>query len=177
MTGKGRVLVLGYGNPGRRDDGLGPAVASRVERAGLPGVEATWDYQPNVEHAADIAGHDVVVFVDASISGPEPYALRPLEAGDASCGCFSTHVARPEAVLGLARDALGWAGRAYMMGVRGWEFDAFEESLSGRAGDNLREAARDLIGALSCGGLSRLVTDAPADHTPFGGAPCRTASG
>ena len=32
------MLLLGYGNPGRLDDGLGPALAAQVERLALPGV-------------------------------------------------------------------------------------------------------------------------------------------
>jgi hydrogenase maturation protease len=27
-----RVLVIGYGNPGRQDDGLGPAAAAEIEK-------------------------------------------------------------------------------------------------------------------------------------------------
>ena len=32
------TLVIGVGNPDRGDDGVGPAVASRVAALGLPGV-------------------------------------------------------------------------------------------------------------------------------------------
>ncbi|WP_433618735.1 hydrogenase maturation protease [Dactylosporangium sp. CA-139114] len=32
------VVVIGVGNPFRRDDGAGPAVVDRLRRAGLPGV-------------------------------------------------------------------------------------------------------------------------------------------
>jgi len=35
----GRVLVLGYGNPAREDDGLGPLIAERIGELGLAGVE------------------------------------------------------------------------------------------------------------------------------------------
>ncbi|MBV8574206.1 MAG: hypothetical protein JOZ58_04080, partial [Acetobacteraceae bacterium] len=33
-----RVLVLGYGNPGRQDDGLGPAAVAEIDRRAFPGV-------------------------------------------------------------------------------------------------------------------------------------------
>ena len=33
-----RVLVIGYGNPGRWDDGLGPALAAELGGLGLPNV-------------------------------------------------------------------------------------------------------------------------------------------
>ena len=33
-----KALVIGYGNPGRLDDGLGPALAEAVEKLDLPGL-------------------------------------------------------------------------------------------------------------------------------------------
>ena len=37
------MLLIGYGNAGRGDDGLGPAFAERIEAAGLPGVDVDID--------------------------------------------------------------------------------------------------------------------------------------
>ena len=71
-----RVLVLGYGNPGRQDDGLGPAAAARIEALGLPNVTVEADYQLNIEDGAALAGHDVALFVDASRDAPAPYAIE-----------------------------------------------------------------------------------------------------
>ena len=33
-----KILVIGYGNPGRLDDGLGPAFAERIQAMELPSV-------------------------------------------------------------------------------------------------------------------------------------------
>ena len=96
------VLVIGYGNPGRCDDGLGPALAEAVERLHLPGVTVEADYQLTVEDAAAAAAHRYVVFADASVGGREPFFFRAVHpAGGTS---FSTHSVEPEAVLALARD-------------------------------------------------------------------------
>ena len=43
-----RVLLLCYGNPGRLDDGLGPAFGEVLERESLPGVTVDLDYQLTV---------------------------------------------------------------------------------------------------------------------------------
>jgi len=72
MNDAATVLVIGYGNPGRRDDGLGPALAERLQELRLPGVDVDADYQLTVEDAAAAAEHDVVVFADAAQAGPEP---------------------------------------------------------------------------------------------------------
>ena len=53
-----RTLVLGFGNPGRLDDGLGPAVVEALRAYELPGVTMDADYQLRVEDAAEIAGYD-----------------------------------------------------------------------------------------------------------------------
>ena len=47
-----RILVIGYGNPGRCDDGLGPALVARLESLRIPGLSVEVDYQLSIEHAA-----------------------------------------------------------------------------------------------------------------------------
>ena len=96
------ILVLGYGNPGRMDDGLGPLFAEAVEKLGIDGVTVEANYQLTVEDAAIIAEHEVVVFVDAAIEGPEPFTLE--RARPDSAMSFSTHSVTPPALLELARD-------------------------------------------------------------------------
>ena len=67
------VLIIGYGNPGRLDDGLGPALAEIMEEKRLPGLTVDANYQLAVEDAAQVAQYDVVVFADAAIAGDGPY--------------------------------------------------------------------------------------------------------
>ena len=69
-----RALIIGYGNPGRQDDGLGPAIANTVASWALSNVTTDDPYQLNIEDAAALAEHELVVFVDASVDAPEPYA-------------------------------------------------------------------------------------------------------
>lgn len=138
MASKSRILVLGYGNPGRRDDGLGPAAAAALEARRLAGVTVESDYQLTVEDAADVATHDVVVFVDAACQGPEPFAFRRVVPGDGMS--FSSHSASPEGVLGLAGDLFGAHPEGYVLGIRGYEFNEFGEGLSERARANLAAA-------------------------------------
>ena len=52
----GDVLVIGYGNPGRMDDGLGPATIDELEKLAIDGVDLDADYQLTVEDAAAVAG-------------------------------------------------------------------------------------------------------------------------
>lgn len=137
-----RILVIGFGNPGRRDDGLGPALAEVIERLCLPGVTVEANYQLTVEDAALIAEHDVVIFADAAVTGDEPYAFSTVEAERSVS--FTTHHVSPGAVLGLAHDLFGAAARGYLLAIRGYEFNVFDEGLSLCAAANLTRAVEFL---------------------------------
>ena len=133
------ALVIGYGNPGRLDDGLGPAFAERVQALGLPGITAEADYQLNVEDAAEVARHALVLFADASRNGAAPFEITRLEARYAGPG-FSSHSISAENLLGLAASLFKVSPRAYMLAIRGYAFDAFGEGLSPQALANLDAA-------------------------------------
>ena len=132
-----RVLVLGYGNPGRQDDGLGPAVVAEIESMGLPNVTAFDNYQLNIEDAIDVAAHDIVWFVDAARTGPSPYSVRVVSPSPTIE--FTSHIVRPEAILAIARQCYGESPQAFMLAIRGYEFE-FIEALTPGAKDNLRAA-------------------------------------
>lgn len=129
------MLVIGYGNPGRMDDGLGPAFAEEIASAALPGVEVRQDYQLTVEHALALRGVDRVVFADAMIGMGEPFAFRALEPDET--GEVGSHSLEPGALLGLAATLFGAAPEAYVMGISGAEFGEVREALSAQARRNL----------------------------------------
>lgn len=148
-----KVLLIGFGNPARGDDGLGPAVAKEIERlAGGVAVEnltVDADYQLSVEDSAAVAEHDTVIFVDASVNGREPFSFTKLQPKRQES--FSSHSVSPEAVLGLARDLFGAETEAYMLAVRGYSFEMFEEEMTPKALENKREAVRFLQSILESG--------------------------
>lgn len=132
-----RILVLGYGNPGRQDDGLGPAAAEAIERMRLPGVDVEQNYLLNIEDAADAVEHDHVLFVDAAEAGPEPFAVREVVPADEMA--FTSHIVKPEVILAICQKCYGRVPQAALIAIRGYEFDLCEE-LSDRARTNLEQA-------------------------------------
>jgi hydrogenase maturation protease len=91
------ILILGWGNPSRGDDALGPLFVERIDTPGLPDVECLTDFQLQVEHALDLEGRQLVLFVDASLEAESPFAVSRLSpARDAS---ISSHALSPEAVM------------------------------------------------------------------------------
>ena len=139
----GKALVIGYGNPGKKDDGLGPALAEAVTARGFEGVTVMQNYQLMVEDAAEVAEHDLVVFVDAHRTCEAPFMLAEVEPDPEPT--FSTHSVSPGAVLSLAREHFGATARAYILGIRGYDLESFEEGLTDQARANLEQAI-DFIG-------------------------------
>lgn len=138
MTARPRVILIGYGNPGRLDDGLGPELAARIERLALPGVRVESAYQLAVEDAATIAEYDVAIFADAATDSAGSFYFRAIAPEDGVT--FSTHALTPPQVLGLARSLFGAATDGYVLGVRGHAFNAFGEGLSVEARADLAAA-------------------------------------
>jgi hydrogenase maturation protease len=133
-----KILVIGYGNPGRRDDGLGPALVAALEAEAPPHVTVAADYQLTVEDAAAVAAHEAVVFVDAAVSGAEPFAFAAVTPGEPLS--FSSHSVSPAGVMALARECFQAQTAGYVLAIRGYEFNEFGEGLSAQAQANLAAA-------------------------------------
>lgn len=142
-----RITILGCGNPSRGDDALGPALLERAEEwtrahPDRP-VAVAQDFQLQVEHALDMVGCDLALFVDARADGVDPLTFRRvLPSRHAS---FSTHALSPEALLETFNTlGCGHAPPAFALGIRGHSFD-LGQPLSAPALENLERASRFLI--------------------------------
>ena len=137
------TLIIGVGNPSRGDDGLGPAAVDAIEKLAEEHpewgeVEAVIDFQLQIEFVTDLARRERIVFIDAAVSGAEPFSFGPLEAKqDAS---ISTHALSPAALLAVYRGFHGEdAPPAFLLGIRGYDF-GLGIPLSPRAEKNLTAA-------------------------------------
>ena len=149
-----RPVVIGVGNPARRDDGVGWVVATAVVRRLGEAVDVRWcDGEPGrlLDAWAD-AG--LVVVVDATVGDGEPGAIRVLsptevEKGRAS-GHLGTHALGVDQAVALGR-ALGRMPRALVVvGIEGHDH-AFGEALSAPVAAAV-EPAVDLIASIVRGG-------------------------
>jgi hydrogenase maturation protease len=150
-----KILLIGYGNPGRLDDGLGPALAARIEAASLDGLTVDADYQLVVEDAFDVSKHDIVIFADAAVTGREPFFFE--EICSKSPASLSSHSVSPEAVLFFAENMFHARTRAYVLGIRGYEFNDYEERLSEGAQKNLEKAYQFIVDVVKSNSLSESV--------------------
>jgi len=129
------MLLIGYGNSGRCDDGLGPAFADRIDAMRLPGLDIDIDYQLTVDHALAVAEAERVVFADALMGSDSPYEFGPIHPGAA--GSLASHSLTPATVLELARTLYGKQPEAFVLGIAGVEFGEVKEGLSAEAIRNL----------------------------------------
>ena len=114
-TGKTRLLVIGYGNTLRSDDGVGPRVADAIASLALPGVETFSCDLLTPELADPISRAATVVFVDAAVDAPREVMLRELAPAESSQ--LMAHAADPRTMLALARDVFGHAPIAWWLTI------------------------------------------------------------
>ena len=122
------TLLIGYGNPGRGDDGLGPAFARRIAARQLPGLTVEIDYQLTVDHALMIADAGRVVFADAALDAEAAFYFRSVE--EATSGSLGSHAIGPADAMTLSRLLFGAAPPGFVLGLRGAAYGEMAEGLS-----------------------------------------------
>jgi hydrogenase maturation protease len=140
------VLLYGFGNPGRQDDGLGFLVIEEIEGRNIPGVTIDVNYQLQIEDAAEMAKHEVVIFVDASVKGTGPFTVQKVKP-ESNIG-YTSHAVSPQSILAICKDVFGKVPETWIIGIRGYEFE-FGEGISKRAITNLKKALEFIILLLS----------------------------
>ena len=132
-----KTLIIGYGNPYRRDDGVGyhviNAVATRLGRPPLAldedGLDALGEDIDLVslpqllpELAETLAGYDQVIFVDAH-TGAYAEDLRCTAVKPRYAPSAFTHHMTAETLLGLTLAFTEDVPPAYLFSIRGYDFD------------------------------------------------------
>lgn len=135
-----QLLVIGYGNELRRDDGVGPKVAAAVAEWSLPRVQAIACHQLTPELTDAIASAAQVVFIDAAL-GPGSVEYREIEPDETSQ--VMTHASNPASLLALARRAFGRCPPASWLTIPILDVD-FGEELSPLAREGLNVAVEKI---------------------------------
>lgn len=136
------LLVIGYGNSLRRDDGVGLRVAEAIEGLQLPGVRTLVCQLLTPEFADPIARARRVIFVDAAVDRTDGVHFRKLEPGETSQ--LIAHAADPRTMLALARDVFGHAPEAWWLTIPAVNLD-FSEDLTPEAQRGCDEAVKKIF--------------------------------
>jgi hydrogenase maturation protease len=102
-----RVVVIGYGNSLRGDDGFGRLAAELIEQRHLPGLEVIVSHQLGPELAQPLSEADHAVFLDAEAT-QRPGVLRAaaVEPHDLAGSSVSHHL-DPGSLIALTRAVYG----------------------------------------------------------------------
>ena len=152
------MLIVGYGNASRRDDGVALHIMQRLRRRlGLPLGElddedgdASGDpamiyvHQLGPELAETLSQHDLVVFVDAHVEGANWQPVHWQEIIPAYRSSMVSHHLTPDVLLALCQTLFGHAPKAYMLSVLGHDFD-FGDELSAETSALADEAVSRLV--------------------------------
>lgn len=157
------TLIIGYGNPSRGDDALGPLALELIARriaqwdAGLLTGQPEWgqielltDFQLQIELVTDMAGRERVIFIDADVSLSQPFCFTSLQEPRASVG--TSHALEPASLLAVYRHYYACtAPPAFLLAIRGYEFE-LGAPVSAQARRNLDAAIAMLEQWLSLSG-------------------------
>ncbi|HEY3282528.1 MAG TPA: hydrogenase maturation protease [Armatimonadota bacterium] len=127
----GRILIVGYGNPLRGDDGVGWLAAQQLAAhyADDPSVAVITAHQLTPELAEPISSAEICLLIDAE-EGGDPGGIRVTKVDPTVVqeGLFSHHV-DPATLVACAGELYGNTPQAYLYTVAGGSFDC-EEALS-----------------------------------------------
>ncbi len=118
------LVILGYGNPSRGDDALGPILLHQLLEYcdGQSLVKFVEDFQLQVEHALDLTGNQLALFIDASISQAPPFGFSRLQATQALA--YTTHAMHPSTILHIYEHTFHTpAPPAFLLSIRGESFE------------------------------------------------------
>lgn len=124
------VVVFACGNPSRGDDALGPLLLDRLQAwLMIEGMsrqfELIGDFQLQVEHALDLSGRHLALFIDAGSGTRVPFTFSRTAAGGNTS--HTTHAISPEAVLAVLPRVRNEAPPpAFVLCVRGERFELGE---------------------------------------------------
>jgi len=124
------VVIFAVGNPSRGDDALGPECYGQLEKwlnneMLADQFELIEDFQLQIEHALDLQGRQLALFIDAGARTPGPFTFERVVP--ATGGAYTTHELPPEAVLQVYRQTEGEEPPpAFVLCIRGEQFELGE---------------------------------------------------
>jgi hydrogenase maturation protease len=145
--GATRILVIGYGNTLRRDDGAGCLAADLVRGWSRPGVRSFSVTQLTPELALDLSSSRLAIFVDARTdsrsTGVRVETVNPLDEGSFSL----LHGITPRSLSSLVMAAFGRSPPCWMVSIPAEDF-SLGEGLSEVALRGVRDSLTAIEGLI-----------------------------
>jgi len=136
------ILIIGIGNSGRSDDGLGWLVLDYIKNL-LIDVDILYRYQLQIEDAELLSHYPTVIFVDATKEVTENGFFFRSCLPNNGFG-LTSHMLEPETILWLENELYKTAPSTFLLGIEGEKWGlSLEPSESGL--HNLNMACEFLI--------------------------------
>jgi len=117
-----QTIVIGIGNSGRRDDGLGWAFLEEIEQKWPELCDFEYRYQLQIEDAELISHYERVLFVDADLNQHKRgFEFRPVRA--LAGASFTTHEMSPGNVLDLCQKIYNKSPDCFLLAISGISFE------------------------------------------------------
>ena len=133
-----KILLIGIGNSGRGDDGLGWAFADKMVHD--ENFEVVYRYQLQIEDAELISGYEETWLIDASHQKLE-HGFECTEVLPVANYTYTTHALHPSAVINLCHEVFQKQPMVFLLGISGSEF-YLGAGLSPVAKNNLKRAMK-----------------------------------
>jgi hydrogenase maturation protease len=122
-----RILVVGYGNPMRSDDGVGWQLAVDLFRSNQSAdVEVLPCHQLTPELTPAVSRAEAVIFIDCA-GGGSPGEIECREVRSESTTASFTHDLTPAALLSMSSELFGTCPSARLLSIQGESFVAGED--------------------------------------------------
>lgn len=133
------IIIIGIGNNGRQDDGLGWEFLDFLDEQNAT-IDLEYRYQLQIEDANLISEYDSVVFVDATKEKTDNgFYLKTCNPSKKHS--FSTHALNPETILHLCQNLYNKQPKASILGIEGYEWE-LQIGLSNKGYLNLEKAKK-----------------------------------
>ncbi len=137
-TEKSDILIIGIGNSGRNDDGLGWKFVDIISQSIQNSFDIEYRYQLQIEDADLVSKYNKVIFADASQAATQN-GFEIIRCKKAGHYFFSSHLQSPETILYLAEMLYNKRPEAYTVAIEGQNW-GLGKSLSKGAEKNLKKA-------------------------------------
>ncbi|MFW6357904.1 MAG: hydrogenase maturation protease [Chroococcales cyanobacterium] len=131
------ILLIGYGNDLRSDDGVGRQIADILSESNLPDLKTLSVHQLTPELSETLSEVDAAIFVDASANPLTEVTITPIKPLNSDFTL--THGWNPRSLLTLAQTLYGKSPNSWLVEIPAEDF-SLGENLSAIAEKGMIQA-------------------------------------
>jgi hydrogenase maturation protease len=150
--------IIGYGNPQRQDDGIGPFVVNRLKGFLKHKKEVGFLalHQLAADQVEQLRKADLILFVDATVENLDGGRAWSRIYPETQLLPYLTHHIHPSYLLGLIQDLYHRSTPAWLVSIQGCDF-GFGEGLSPGAEKRAEKVSLEIVQFIDKKGLTERI--------------------